>query len=171
MQQRSPRIQIMLAPKSREIFTRLANAQGKPLATIVSQFLDEMSPVLANVGPVVERAVNIISKVSARERDRYADAEAELLEHASAAMSLLAKVDGTIDQLSLDLGSSAKALREALPSSMAAIAARPVDPLDTNRGVNIPVESKKRDKTSRIKSNPHVSLQTSVKRRAARKTS
>ena len=170
MQQRSPRIQIMLAPKSREIFTRLANAQGKPLATIVSQFLDEMSPVLANV-PVVERAVNIISKVSARERDRYADAEAELLEHASAAMSLLAKVDGTIDQLSLDLGSSAKALREALPSSMAAIAARPVDPLDTNRGVNIPVESKKRDKTSRIKSNPHVSLQTSVKRRAARKTS
>ena len=170
MQARTPRTYITLTPESRAVFVRLAAAQRRPVATLIAELLHEMAPVWANVVPVVERAVEVIKRTGQRERDMYAKAEADLLQHMNAALGVLSSTEQTISQLDLDLAGASHSRKSALASSMPSLSAMPTDPPDTNRGVNIPVASKKRHQTFRINANPHVSLQNSSKRRAARKT-
>lgn len=133
---RTPRVQITLSPATRAIFARLAAAQARPEATIISEFLDETAPALANVVKVVERAKNIVSTVGREERDRYAIAEAQLLQHAHTALSALAGADATMMQLGLHLGDSASLHGSDAGADGAGSYAARSDPPDTNRGVN-----------------------------------
>ena len=132
MTTRTPRIQITLKPEARSIFERLSAAQDRPVATVIAEFLDETAPALQNVVDVVERAKNAVSRVGKEERERFAVAEAQLLQHQHTALSALAGVDAAMGQLSLDLD------RKGRPG--ARFRAPPVrsadDPPDTNRGVN-----------------------------------
>ena len=130
---RTPRVQITLRPETRAIFARLAQAQERPEATIISEFLDETAPALSNVISVVERAKNVIAKVGEKERERYAVAEAQLLQHTHTALSALAGTDAVFGQLGLDLGRATVAEKAGLPRRARSPSA---DPPDTNRGVN-----------------------------------
>jgi hypothetical protein len=144
MNQRTPRIQLTLKPEARSIFERLAAAQDRPLATIISEFLDETAPALQNVVAVVERAKNAVSRVGKEERERFAIAESQLLQHQHTALSALAGVDAAMGQLSFDLGKSKSAARAPVADALAphpAPGKRQPDPHDTNRGVNIPSTS------------------------------
>jgi hypothetical protein len=141
MNQRTPRIQLTLKPEARSIFERLAAAQDRPVATIISEFLDETAPALQNVVAVVERAKNALSRVGKEERERFAIAESQLLQHQHTALSALAGVDAAMGQLSFDLDRqrSASAAARACDSSQSTrTRKRQPDPHDTNRGVNIP---------------------------------
>jgi hypothetical protein len=136
---RTPRVQITLKPATRAIFARLSAAQDRPEATIIAEFLDETAPALQNVVAVVERAKNIVSRVGQQERERFAIAESQLLQHQHTALSALAGMDASFGQLAFDLEKS----RSAAPAPVAdASAPHPVtgkrqpDPPDTNRGVN-----------------------------------
>lgn len=139
MNERSRRIQITLGADSRAIFQRLAKAQKRPLATLVAEFLDETAPALQNVVDVVERATNVISRVGKEERERFAVAEAQLLQHQHTALSALAGMDATFGQLSLDLErkKSAPTVGVAQPRAQAER-----DPPPSNRGVNMTKKSK-----------------------------
>lgn len=147
--QRSSRIQITLSEQSRGIFQRLAKAQKRPLATLVAQFLDETAPALQNVVDVVEMATNAISRVGKEERERFAVAEAELLQHQHTALSALAGVESVMSQLSLDLagkaGGKVPSPVSALPSG-SALSDR--NPHCSNRGVNKTKLAPKRGKTN-----------------------
>lgn len=133
MTQRTPRIQITLKPEARSIFERLSAAQDRPVATVIAEFLDETAPALQNVVDVVERAKNAVSRVGKEERERFAIAEAQLLQHQHTALSALAGVDAAMGQLSFDL-SRKKSASPSAASLRASTAER--DPPDTNRGVN-----------------------------------
>ncbi len=132
-QNRTPRVQITLKPDTRAIFVRLAAAQDRPEATIIAEFLDETAPALANVVDVIERAKNIVSRVGQQERERFAIAETQLLQHQHTAMSALAGVNASMLQLGLDLDRAPVSEKAGLPRRSPV--PRP-DPPDTNRGVN-----------------------------------
>lgn len=132
MSQRTPRIQITLKPEARSIFERLSAAQDRPVATIIAEFLDETAPALQNVVAVVERAKDAVSRVGREERERFAIAEAQLLQHQHAAMSAFCGVDAAMGQLALDLGQKGRPGVRFRASPVR----RPDDPPDTNRGVN-----------------------------------
>ena len=142
MTQRSRRIQITLGDDSRAIFQRLAKAQKRPLATLVAEFLDETAPALQNVVDVVEKATNAISRVGKEERERFAVAEAELLQHHHAAVSAMTGAQGVVDQLVLDLGRKDSAPREVVSEARLRSAVRRPDPPPSNRGVNMTGKSK-----------------------------
>ena len=135
---RTPRVQITLKPATRAIFLRLSAAQDRPEATIIAEFLDETAPALQNVVAVVERAKNIVSKVGQQERERFAIAEAELLQHTHTALSALAGVDASMMQLDFDLNQAAPGTSQRhAAGGRGTGSARPnPDPPDTNRGVN-----------------------------------
>lgn len=139
---RTPRVQITLKPETRAIFARLSAAQDRPEATVIAEFLEETAPVLSNVVTVVERAKNAIQKAGMKERQSYAVAEAQLLQHQHTALSALAGFDATMTQLGLDLDPvHTKARKAAVPGASSTRkgrlpVARRSDPLDTNRGVN-----------------------------------
>lgn len=133
MTQRTPRIQITLKAEARSIFERLSAAQDRPVATIIAEFLDETAPALQNVVGVVERAKNAVSRVGKAERERFAVAEAQLLQHQHTALSALAGVDAAMGQLSLDLSRKKSAQTGGVAEPRAGSER---DPPDTNRGVN-----------------------------------
>lgn len=136
MTQRTPRIQLTLKPEARSIFERLAAAQDRPIATIISEFLDETAPALQNVVSVVERAKHAVSRAGKQERERFAIAESQLLQHHHTAMSALHGADAAVGQLALDLGKSRSAPRGVASVARLRSAGRKSDPPDTNRGVN-----------------------------------
>lgn len=142
MNQRTPRIQLTLKPETRSIFERLAAAQERPIATIISEFLDETAPALQNVVTVVERAKNAVSRAGKQERERFAIAESQLLQHHHTAMSALHGADAAVGQLALDLGRSRSAPHGVVSAARLRSAGRKPDPHDTNRGVNKPTTSR-----------------------------
>lgn len=139
MNERSRRIQITLGADSRAIFQRLAKAQKRPLATLVAEFLDETAPALQNVVDVVERATNAISRVGKEERERFAVAEAQLLQHHHTALSALSGVDSVMGQLALDLERRESAQTRGVAEPRARSER---DPPPSNRGVNMTGKSK-----------------------------
>ena len=148
MNQRTPRIQITLKPEVREIFQRLASAQDVPVATIIAEFLAETAPALQNVLRVVELAKGAVARVGKEERDRFAIAEAELLQHQHTALSALAGVEACMAQLNFDLAGKSKGDASA-KTPTAASATRPdLDPTYTNRGVNMTTKAPKKGKTN-----------------------
>lgn len=130
---RTPRVQITLKPETRAIFSRLAEAQERPEATIISEFLDETAPALSNVVRVVQRAKNAIARAGQLERERFAQAESELLQIASDSLKNVGRMEDVVTQYGLELGDGSVD-KAAQPRS------RPKppksDPPDTNRGVN-----------------------------------
>lgn len=130
---RTPRVQITLKPETRAIFSRLAEAQERPEATIIAEFLDETAPALSNVVRVVQRAKNAIARVGQQERERFAHAESQLLQIAADSLRNVDRIDDVVNQYGLDLGEISGEKAAEPPS-------RPntpiSDPPDTNRGVN-----------------------------------
>lgn len=50
------RINLSLEPELYDLFSRLSAAEGKPMATIITNMLTEMSPALTSVLSALERA-------------------------------------------------------------------------------------------------------------------
>lgn len=149
MNQRTPRIQITLKAEVRSIFQRLASAQGLPVATIIAEFLEETAPALQNVVRVVELAKDAVSRVGKEERDRFAIAEAEILQHQHTALAALSGVEASMLQLSFDLAGKANGKAQRPVSALPSGAALSVgDPTYTNRGVNMTTKAPKRGKTN-----------------------
>lgn len=142
MTQRTPRIQLTLKPEARSIFERLAAAQERPIATIISEFLDETAPALQNVVSVVERAKDAVSRAGKQERERFAIAESQLLQHHHTAISAMHGAEAAVGQLALDLGRMQSAQHAVASTARLRRAVREFDPHDTNRGVNNPTTSR-----------------------------
>lgn len=133
MKKQTPRIQITLTAHTRVMFQRLAAAQDRPVASVIAEFLEETAPALQNVVRVVESAKDVVRRIGRQEREGFAVAEAELLQHQHAALSALSGAEAAIGQLSLNLQYAQAAEKAGLPRRP--LAPR-VDPQPSNRGVN-----------------------------------
>lgn len=73
-----PRITITLEPEQHEILRRLADLQGTSMSRIVTEFLGEVVPILANVVTTLEAAQRSSSDARAKFVRTAETAEAEL---------------------------------------------------------------------------------------------
>lgn len=56
MPTQKPRTAVTLTPEAKSALDALAQASGKPVATVISELLSEMAPQLADLAKLVEHA-------------------------------------------------------------------------------------------------------------------